>query len=139
LHETFTAPTYCVFLVKRTQYGGVVSKTKHFPNSMKMQKFRIKIRRITPASLVMDTLREQRRVQAQWRLLAGKAWIDGDYVFTNQLGEHLKRQTIYAQYKKVMADIGLPDMRFHDLRHPYVKLKPKKEQEVYALKSSLNL
>ena len=104
-----------------------------------MQKFRIKIRRITPASLVMDTLREQRRVQAQWRLLAGKAWIDGDYVFTNQLGEHLKRQTIYAQYKKVMADIGLPDMRFHDLRHPYVKLKPKKEQEVYALKSSLNL
>lgn len=76
-----------------------------------------KTRRITPASLVIATLREQRRVQAEWRLLAGKAWQDGGFVFTNQLGEHLARQTLYAAFKRIAASIGLPATRFHDLRH----------------------
>ena len=27
----------------------------------------------------------------------------------------------YTRMKKLLAEAGLPDMRFHDLRHPYVK------------------
>lgn len=32
----------------------------------------------------------------------------------------------YTRMKKLLAEAGLPDMRFHDLRHPYVKQKTKK-------------
>ena len=27
----------------------------------------------------------------------------------------------YTRMKKLLAEAGLPNMRFHDLRHPYVK------------------
>lgn len=78
-----------------------------------------KTRRITPAQFVMEVLREQRRVQAEWRLLAGSAWVDGSFVFTNEIGEHLKRQTLYRAFKDVVDSIGLPATRFHDMRHTY--------------------
>ena len=78
-----------------------------------------KTRTISPAPFVMDTLREQRRIQNGWRLLAGSAWVNNDFVFTNELGEHLKKQTLYTQFKKVVASLGLPKTRFHDLRHTY--------------------
>ena len=32
----------------------------------------------------------------------------------------------YTRMKKLLAEAGLPDMRFHDLRHPYVKHTTKK-------------
>ena len=78
-----------------------------------------KTRRITPAPFVMGTLREQRREQNKWRLSAGSAWIDGNFVFTNEIGEHMKQQTLYMNLKRSVAKIGLPETRFHDLRHSY--------------------
>lgn len=32
----------------------------------------------------------------------------------------------YRQLKKFLTEAGLPNIRFHDLRHPYVKPKTKK-------------
>lgn len=40
-------------------------------------------------------------------------------MFTNELGGHLMPHTVYQNYKKVVAAIGRPDARFHDLRHSY--------------------
>lgn len=78
-----------------------------------------KTRTITPAPFVMDILREQRRIQNEWRLLAGSAWTKGNFIFTDEIGGHLKKQTIYNQFKSVVAALGLPEARFHDLRHTY--------------------
>ena len=41
---------------------------------------------------------------------------------TNELGGHLLHQTVYKQYKRLVASIGLPEARFHDLRHSYAVL-----------------
>ena len=67
----------------------------------------------------MKLLRQQQAVQAEWRLRAGTAWQDSGLVFTNELGGHLMPHTVYHSYKKVVASIGRPDARFHDLRHSY--------------------
>lgn len=75
---------------------------------------------ITPAPFVMDLLRKQRRRQAEWQLKAGAVWENGwNLVFTNMVGDHLMPHTVYHNFKRVVASIGQPNTRFHDLRHTY--------------------
>lgn len=79
-----------------------------------------KARSITPAPFVMGLLQEHKRTQTLWQLRAGPVWGNVDnLVFTNEAGCHLCHQTVYLNYKRVVASIGLPDIRFHDLRHSY--------------------
>ncbi len=82
---------------------------------------------IAPAPYVMNLLKVQHRNQARWKLLVGPLWEDDrDLVFTDEMGKHLSHHTVYQNYKRVVASIGLPESRFHDLRHPYVSLTTKK-------------
>ncbi len=74
---------------------------------------------IVPAAFVMALLKKHRAVQAQARLLAGEAWEDSGFVFTDELGHHLKSWTVYRTFKRAATAIGRPDARFHDLRHSY--------------------
>lgn len=78
-----------------------------------------KARTVTPAAWVMRLLRTYRARQAEQRLKAGKLWEDSGLVFTNELGHHLAIHTVYKDYKSLVATIGRPDARFHDLRHSY--------------------
>jgi len=78
-----------------------------------------KIRRITPAPSILSLLREQRRCQMEWRLMAGQAWNNNNFVFTNELGSPLVHGTISKTYKRIITDVGFPESRFHDLRHSY--------------------
>ena len=78
-----------------------------------------KSRRIMPAPAVMRVLQNQRQIQNEWKFKAGAAWENSDLVFTNQLGGHLAHFTVYKHFKKVVREIGIPDARFHDLRHSY--------------------
>lgn len=75
---------------------------------------------IAPAPDVMALLKQQRRKLAEWQLRAGPAWDNAwDLVFTNELGSHLSPHTVFNNYKRIVQSIGLPDARFHDLRHSY--------------------
>lgn len=76
-------------------------------------------RTIVMAPWVVEILREQRLAQMEARLRAGAAWEDTNLVFTNEVGGHLVDNTIYKHFKKIVASIGMPDARFHDLRHSY--------------------
>ena len=78
-----------------------------------------KSRVITPAVTVMSALWEQRRRQMEWRLLAGPAWVNSDYCFTNEIGQTLVHGTISKTFKRVITAVGFPETRFHDLRHTY--------------------
>ena len=74
------------------------------------------------ASSVLELLKEEKRWQEQKRELAGSAWDNSwNLVFTNELGRHLCHVTVYKHFKETVKKIGLPEERFHDLRHPYVK------------------
>jgi integrase len=78
-----------------------------------------KIRYITPANFIMKALKKHRVEQMKARLFAGEAWVESEYVFTNALGEHLKHVTVYKGYKRIVAELGIPSSRYHDLRHSY--------------------
>jgi len=44
-------------------------------------------------------------------------------VFTNEIGEPLKQMYIKTKFNAVVSAAGLSSIRFHDLRHPYVKYR----------------
>ena len=79
-----------------------------------------KPRLISPAPSVMEMLHRVDIEQKKNRFKAGAAWNNPDnLVFTNELGSRLIHKTVYSHFKKIAATIGMPDLRFHDLRHSY--------------------
>lgn len=78
-----------------------------------------KERTFKAAPAVMDILREERAAQNGIRLIAGKTWADSGFVFTDQLGRGLPRNTVYEHFRRAAAAAGCPDARFHDLRHTF--------------------
>lgn len=77
-------------------------------------------RTITPAPFVMNILKEVRTEQIKNQLLFGAAWKNKfDVVFTDELGNYISPEKAYYHFKRVAERIGLPDARFHDLRHTY--------------------
>jgi integrase len=56
--------------------------------------------------------------QVEEKLKAGTAWTDHDLVFSSTVGGHLPTSRIlFAQFKQLLKEADLPDIRFHDLRH----------------------
>lgn len=94
-------------------------------------------RRITPADFVMDLLRRQQGRQAEWRLRAGPAWEDSGFVFTDELGKHLSPYTVYNNFKRLVASIGRPDARVHDLRHSYAVAAIKSGDDIKTVQGNL--
>lgn len=71
-----------------------------------------KIRIISPAPSIMNLLFLYRTNQKDILKSNG-------LVFTNEYGEHLAHTTVYKNFKKIVAELGIPATRFHDLRHSY--------------------
>jgi len=95
-------------------------------------------RSIKPAASVMTILHWQRQLQLEWRLKAGDAWNNPlDLVFTNELGGHICVNTIYHAFKKIMAGLGLNEVRFHDLRHTYATLSIQNGDDIKTVSTSL--
>ncbi len=87
---------------------------------------------------VMAMLQKVKRQQSEWRLKAGTAWNNEDnLVFTNELGGHVHTKTVYRQFKRIVADIGLPQVRFHDLRHTYATLALQQGVDAKTVSSNL--
>lgn len=76
-------------------------------------------RTISPAKAILDVLKLHHASQARQRLIAGAAWEDFGFVFTDALGQPLTKLKMYRAFKRVAAAIGRPDARFHDLHHSY--------------------
>ena len=97
-----------------------------------------KPRIITPAPSVMNILRLEKIKQAENRLKAGSAWSNLDkLIFTDELGSHLSNDTIQTHYKKLVASIGRPDARFHDLRHTYAVTALQEGDSIKTVQSNL--
>ena len=118
--------------LKREQRKG----GKYYMSSTKNGKKRV----IALAPTVVDLFQKQRRKLLDMQIAAQSAWADKatvysmmtesdekyDLVFRNEIGELLSYRTVYDCFKRITVGIGLPNLRFHDLRHPYVKHTTKK-------------
>ena len=97
-----------------------------------------KIRQIYPAKFVMDTLRQQKRRQAEMRLLAGPAWSNpNSLVFTDEFGKHLNHDLVYRHLKRLFIKMGLPKLTFHDLRHSYAVLSIQAGDDIKTVQENL--
>lgn len=79
-----------------------------------------KIRSLTVATEVLKVLRCQKRQQEGWKTLAGTLWDNPEnLVFTTQTGRYMNNKTLYMNFKRIVTKLGMPDLRFHDLRHTF--------------------
>lgn len=96
-----------------------------------------KSRTITAAPSVMSLLKRRRAIQAQQHLEAGPLWQGSDLVFTDELGRHLTKSSVYRSFKKIVAAIGRPDARFHDLRHSYAVAAIRSGDDIKTVQGNL--
>lgn len=69
-----------------------------------------------PAALV-PILRVHRARQLEERLKAGVHWQDHGLVFCTSRGTPISPRNLVRDFKAFLTKAGLPDVRFHDLRH----------------------
>lgn len=71
---------------------------------------------------LLDRLAEHRKRQDREREEAGSRWQENDLLFPSSIGTPLEGHRIWDEFKVLLAKAGLPDMRFHDLRHSALSL-----------------
>lgn len=72
------------------------------------------------AQSVVDLLKAVQLKQKENRLRAGSSWDNSlDLVFTDDVGSCIPHATIEHRYKRIVTALGLPERRFHDLRHTF--------------------
>ena len=94
-------------------------------------------RMITPAPFVMKLLKAHRGKQTEQRLKAGELWEDSGLVFTDGMGHHLNGETVYKNFKRIVADLGIPSARLHDLRHTYAVASIRSGDDVKTIQQNL--
>ena len=86
----------------------------------------------------MEALKQAKRKQAEQRLRAGSSW-DNEYdmVFTRDNGMYIRFKTLYTHFKKLVAKINRPEVRFHDIRHTYATLAIQSDVDFKTLSLSM--
>ncbi len=74
-------------------------------------------RAVVLSAIVVSRLRSHRVIQAYERLFAGEQWQENDLVFPSTIGTPWDPRNLYKHFKLLLKRVGLPDIRFHDLRH----------------------
>jgi integrase len=70
-----------------------------------------------------EALRSHRKRQMEEQPTVGAQWTDNGLVFTTTIGTPLDAQKIVNRhFKPLLKRAGLPDIRWHDLRHTYATL-----------------
>ena len=74
-------------------------------------------RTITMPGVVAAALRRHRTRQLEEQLAAGPEWRQSGLVFTTPIGTPIDRGRLHGTFKAILRSAGLPDIRYHDLRH----------------------
>jgi len=75
-----------------------------------------------PAGTV-EVLKRHRKRQVEETLKAGGAYQDNDLVFAGDLGGPIGHEKVTQRsFKPLLKRAGLPEIRFHDLRHTFATL-----------------
>jgi len=62
-------------------------------------------------------LKRYYQVQLDVKSKAGEVWQEHGLVYPSTVGTPLNPRNVVRTFKKLLADAGLPEIRFHDLRH----------------------
>lgn len=98
-----------------------------------------KTRVITPAPSVMARLEAERKRQAENAEKAGPIWIGNpdNLVFTTDYGRYLLPDYVYKKYKRIVTDLGIGELRLHDLRHTYAVASIQSGDDIKTVQGNL--
>ncbi|HEV2121835.1 MAG TPA: site-specific integrase, partial [Chloroflexota bacterium] len=85
-------------------------------------KFSRSKRTIPLPGVAIAALERHKKRQDEERTFAGSRWQENDLVFTTSIGTPIEPRDVVEKFKKHLHDAGLPDKRFHDLRHTCASL-----------------
>ena len=93
-------------------------------------------RKIELSPFVIETLKRHRERQRLMREKVGDRWREQGIAFCNRYGGYIEVSNLHVAFKQLLRSAGLPDIRFHDLRHSVasillsVEVHPKVVQEL---------
>ncbi len=87
--------------------------------------------------VVFNAILEQRRIYEKNRRRRPGQFQDEGYICCSSYGRPQSASYCYKGYKKLLSDNGLPNIRFHDLRHTYATILTNEEIDVKAISNSL--
>jgi len=70
----------------------------------------------------VEKLREHWNLQNELRIFAGSRWQENDLIFPTPIGTPKNQSNLFREFKQFLRDTGLPEIRFHDLRHTAASL-----------------
>lgn len=66
---------------------------------------------------MLAKLENHRRNQEALKAAAGDKWKENNLIFTSSIGTYMDQSRVHKEFKRLLTKAGLPDLRFHDLRH----------------------
>ena len=90
-------------------------------------------RTIRLAPEMVTALKQHRSRQGAERLLAGPRWPDSDIVFTTSIGTPMNGANLRRSFRRRLKAAGLPQVRFHDLRHGCATFLLSKQRPVHEV------
>ena len=122
----------CITVKRQLQFLG--GKEGYRYTTPKSNKPRI----IVLPDVAIRALEKQRALQKQLADFFQEGWSNPDHlVFTDELGGHIKHDVVYRNLKRIFAGMGLPDLRFHDLRHSYAVLSLQSGCDIKTVQENL--
>lgn len=79
-------------------------------------------RAVALGEVSIDILRAHYQKQQILEQAAGDKWTEHGLIFTSSFGAPINYRNLLREFKKLLEAAGLPDIRFHDLRHTAASL-----------------
>ena len=86
----------------------------------------------------VEALRLHRKLQLEERIRLGGVAKDYGLVFSSTSGTPIRRQNLHRRsFKPLLEEAGLPDIRFHDLRHTFASIALSKGANINTVSKML--
>ena len=86
---------------------------------------------------VKDLLLKLKAQQEDYKQRLGSGYHDNDYIFKNPNGMPYRPDSLTRSFKRALARHGIPDMRYHDLRHSTASILVDKGWDINDIKEWL--
>ena len=96
-----------------------------------------KERYLTIAPFVVELLKKEKAKQDANREYYEDLYEKSGLVFTDESGHQITPQAAYRAFKLVVTELGMPNVRFHDLRHSYAVASLRSGDDVKTVQENL--
>jgi integrase len=79
-------------------------------------------RQIKVGQETLDRLAAHKGQLEVQRSVIGDHWVENDLIFPNTIGKLMSGRNMFVEFKNILKKSGLPNIRFHDLRHTSLSL-----------------